>query len=197
MKEPSLIQVIHKLPTCLLFLAFLIPGLLLSGCSRQVLQEGQVRSTSAPKFKKEQLPRLSQIEIWFVKPQGEELRLEKVLRSYNGPYTTCDYLDFAMKELTKGPDGNEAQQGLSSELPRGTVLIDIRKKGEKEVSINLSRSFFQGGGIESFETRMEQLRRTVTGIVGPPNKTRVYLDIEGERLTRTVGEGLEVKQPLN
>jgi hypothetical protein len=28
-------------------------------------------------------------------------------------------------------------------------------------------------------------------------KEKVYLDIEGERLTRTVGDGLEVKQPLN
>lgn len=196
MKENPLIQVLQKrLIFTLVLFSFLFPALLLSGCSRQVLEENRVKSGTAPS--KERVPRLSQIEIWFVRPQGEELRLEKVLRSYNGPYTTCDYLDFAMKELTKGPDGSEAQQGLSSELPRGTVLINIRKKGEKEVAVNLSRSFFQGGGIQSFETRMEQLRRTVKGIVGPAAATRVYLDIEGERLTRTVGEGLEVKQPLN
>ncbi len=196
MKENPLIQVLQKRQIFpLVLFSFLFPALLLSGCSRQVLEESRVKSGPAPR--KERVPRLSQIEIWFVRPQGEELRLEKVLRPYNGPYTTCDYLDFAMKELTKGPDGNEAQEGLSSELPRGTVLINIRKKGEKEVAVNLSRSFFQGGGIESFETRMEQLRRTVKGIVGPAAATRVYLDIEGERLTRTVGEGLEVKQPLN
>lgn len=196
MKENPLIQVLQKpLIFTLVLFSFLFSALLMSGCSRQVLEESRVKSGTAPR--KERVPRLSQIEIWFVRPQGEELRLEKVLRPYNGPYTTCDYLDFAMKELTKGPDGNEAQQGLSSELPRGTVLINIRKKGEKEVAVNLSRSFFQGGGIESFETRMEQLRRTVKGIVGPAAATRVYLDIEGERLTRTVGEGLEVKQPLN
>ncbi|MBN8659421.1 MAG: GerMN domain-containing protein [Candidatus Obscuribacter phosphatis] len=178
------------------FLLGLGAGLALGGCAgRETLSEGDLKVKLLKRqSRNEGSAAATELPLWFVRPQGDSLVFEKVLRPYKGPSTAIDRLDFAVRELAEGPHGDEAAQGLASELPRGTVLIDVRKKNGGELIVNLSRSFVQGGGIDSFDTRMEQLRRTVASVAG---KAKVYLYIEGERLDRTVGEGLEIKQPIN
>ena len=44
------------------------------------------------------------------------------------------------------------------------------------------------------ETRLEQLSRTVADAAG---QSKVFLSVEGQRLSTYAGEGLEVKQPIN
>ncbi len=59
---------------------------------------------------------------------------------------------------------------------KGSVIIKSKDGGQ--IELNLSRRFASGGGASSFETRMEQLRRTVSAVAG---SKKVYLNIEGER----------------
>lgn len=97
-----------------------------------------------------------------------------------------------MEELLEGPTAREENAGLGTEIPRGTILIDL-KHNAKNVELNLSRRFASGGGTDSFETRLEQLRRTVASAAEAP----VYLNVEGKRLNVSEGEGIEIKQPIN
>lgn len=153
--------------------------------------------------------RRESISVWFVRPaadseQGEKFEFVPVARAYKPPAdsdnATCDALEFAVNELLKGPGGDSQ---ASSEIPRGTVVIAVRNvsarpganEGEKGgIVIDLSRHFLGGGGLDSMETRLAQLKRTVNEVAaGEP----VYLNVEGQRLTQTPGDGIEVAQPIN
>jgi spore germination protein GerM len=131
----------------------------------------------------------STIQIWLVKPQAGELTLVPVQRKQYRE----NKLESAIKELLDGANAEEASTGLASEIPRGTILLGINKIGS-DFELNLSKRFNSGGGTNSMEARIDQISRTVrdSGI-----KEKVFLNVEGERLTLAGGEGIEVKQPLN
>ena len=99
----------------------------------------------------------------------------------------------AVQQLLSGPTETESEAGLSSEIPKGTTLLGV-KRADGDVELNLSKDFASSGGGTSLETRIEQLSRTVSTLAG---SQKVYLDIEGERLSATAGDGLEIKQPIN
>ena len=89
---------------------------------------------------------------------------------------------------------SENASKTSSEIPVGTMLIKVSDdKAGGEITVDLSRRFVQGGGMDSFEARLEQVKRTIAGVAGGKP---VYLNVEGERLTAS-GDGLEVRQPIN
>jgi len=162
----------------------------LSGCSRTMLSgKDMTRRLASSESERALNLRRNSVRVWFVKPSAGELKLVSVVR----PCAQDDVLRDAVNELLRGPDTGEAGSGLASEIPRGTVLIDV-KQVEHIVELNLSKRFAAEGGITSFETRMEQLRRTVDGAA---NGSKVYLNVEGQRLTADSGEGLEIKQPIN
>ncbi|PZM78080.1 MAG: hypothetical protein DKT66_27810 [Candidatus Melainabacteria bacterium] len=127
-------------------------------------------------------------EVWFVKPGGENLELVKVSRKLNGK----DKLEAAITELLHGPTGEEEGQGLATEIPKGTILLGVTPLDD-DYEIDLSRRFAASGGGASMETRMEQLKRTVTSVVGA---RKVYLNVEGKRLVAS-SDGLEIQQPIN
>ena len=126
------------------------------------------------------------VVVWFVKANEEELELVPVKRSK----TESDSLKSAIDQLLLGPNEEE---GISSEIPAGTILLGIKEDGDR-VILDLSRRFTSKGGSLSIQTRLSQLTKTVTDVAGDK---KVYLDIEGERLTTLGEEGLEVKQPIN
>lgn len=127
------------------------------------------------------------VKIWLLKEKRGTLHLVPVMRNVAGG----DKLRECISELLYGPTRQEAQSGLTSEIPRGTVLIGVTQH-DGEVVLNLSRRF-ASGGEDSFTTRLEQLRRTVAGAAG---ERKVFLDVEGKRLTEAGIAGLEVKQPI-
>ncbi|MBX9686348.1 MAG: GerMN domain-containing protein [Candidatus Obscuribacterales bacterium] len=127
--------------------------------------------------------------VWFVKSNGKEVALVKVKRSAVGK----NRIESAVQALLDGPSNQEIQEGLGSEIPRGTVLLGVNEKSGA-IILDLSRRFASGGGIDSIETRLEQLSRTVSSVA---DQVPVYLNIEGQRLTMTEGEGIEIKQPIN
>jgi spore germination protein GerM len=207
------------------FILFCLTVALLSGCNGRVVAPGdghrdfgylnkrvQKRGkVSAQLLTADEMAnrRRESISVWFVRPaadsqQGEKFEFVPVARAYkpsaDSDNATCDALEFAVNELLRGPGGDS---GASSEIPRGTVVIAVRNvsarpganEGEKGgIVIDLSRHFLAGGGLDSMETRLAQLKRTVNEVAaGEP----VYLNVEGQRLTQTPGDGLEVAQPIN
>jgi spore germination protein GerM len=156
----------------------------LSGCTERTILNGMEkpgavgREVAAP-----------HVRIWFCKANGDQLDYVPA----NRPVTPGDKLEYSVKELLAGPTAEEQQIGIRTEIPRGTILLGLKDLGDGQVDLNLSKRFGSGGGSDSFETRIDQLTKTVAASAG---SRRVFLSVEGERLT-TTGEGLEIKQPIN
>ncbi len=131
----------------------------------------------------------SEVQIWFTKVNGADLELVPVSRRV----AQGDALEFAVGELLKGPTPAESDTGIASEIPKGAILLGSTHEGDS-IELNLSKRFATGGGSTSFTTRMEQLARTVKEVAGT---SKVYLNVEGQRLLESAGDGLEVKQPIN
>ena len=129
------------------------------------------------------------VSVWFVDTKQGNLRMVPVQRAA----ASADKLKEAVESLLAGPTNSESQRGLGSEIPRGTVLIGLRRNGNA-VELNLSRRFATGGGTMSFETRMQQLVKTATAA---DTSGDIYLNIEGQRMTISPGEGIEIPQPIN
>ncbi|MFN3359989.1 MAG: GerMN domain-containing protein [Pseudanabaenaceae cyanobacterium] len=64
---------------------------------------------------------------------------------------------------------------------------------DRDVFINLSREFKEGGGSASMIARVTQVVYTATSLNPEAN---VFILVEGEPIGAVGGEGLEVKQPM-
>ena len=129
------------------------------------------------------------VNVWFVKPDSAGSKVVPVSRAWGHG----DRLQQAVEDLLEGPSAKESSAGMASEIPRGTILLGVAHKGSA-VELNLSRRFATGGGSDSFNTRLEQLRKTVAESAGSND---VFLSVEGKRLNISEGEGIEVHQPIN
>lgn len=138
-------------------------------------------------------------KVWFVRPTADGV-LQQVacdrsdLKEATGSDAVTQAVKQSVEELLKGPSAQEAESGLGSEIPKGTVLIGVATDADGNIVIDLSKRFVTGGGISSFEARMEQLRQTADLAAGG---RKVFLNVEGQRLVQATGEGIEVKQPIN
>jgi len=137
----------------------------------------------------------SSVKVWFVRAEGDNLvyvSQERKCDSASGMPARA--IIFAMNELLAGP--GKGGTAVSSEIPSGTKLLGVDDDPSSgAITIDLSSAFVEGGGNDSFEARLEQVRRTVSGI-GAGVQRPIYLNIEGKRLSAS-GDGLEVKQPIN
>jgi spore germination protein GerM len=127
------------------------------------------------------------LRIWFARESKGSVQPYAVERDIDKK----EPLRSAVNQLLEGPTEAEKKNGIKSEVPVGTVLISLKRKDEV-VELNLSRRF-GAGGVDSIETRLQQLELTIKEAAG---HDKVFLDVEGKRLT-SAGDGLEVKQPLN
>lgn len=161
---------------------------LLGGCNgRRILHGGKGRHLPSITVRTPKAP--DKFNVWFVKSQPSGLIFVSVVRKTGHG----DRLKQAVEELLDGPSAVEEHSGLGTEIPRGTILIGV-KRHENDVELNLSRRFATGGGSTSFLTRLDQLKKTVTEPAGANN---VYLSVEGHRLNVEEGEGIEIHQPIN
>jgi spore germination protein GerM len=185
-----------------------VVALLATSCTgRTVLEETTptrkaAQSSLAGKVKKiGHIPRDKSCVVWFVKPSesGDLASVSFARGSFSEPAVgedlICARVEDAVKELLKGPSTQEAGEGIGSEVPKGTVFISVsRDKATGGIVLNLSRRFVTGGGIDSFQARMKQLSLTCRKAA---DGEKVYLNVEGQRLERATGEGIEVEQPIN
>ena len=102
--------------------------------------------------------------------------------------------EVAIQQLFLGPtEAEQSKQELNTEVPEGSRLIDV-EENPKEVKINISARFINGGGSETMQVRFRQFRETALTLAkGRP----VYLYIDGAKAKMLGGEGLEVPQPLD
>jgi spore germination protein GerM len=153
---------------------------------RQVLK---VQATRKPAEVVERSPEeTASVKIWFIKEKDGQLEYVPVERSVSAK----EKLKATVEALCQGPTGKEVEIGLASEIPKGTKVIDTKPSADG-IELNLSKEFSSDGGSESIETRLEQLGRTVSDAA----QEKVFLDVEGKRLSEAGGEGIEVRQPLN
>lgn len=104
-----------------------------------------------------------------------------------------DKIEFAVKELLKGPSVIEKAQGTYSEVPKNTKLLKIRQTGNK-IIIDFSDDFQYGGGTDSIYSRMMQLIKTA---VNNTENKKIYLYLDGKQVNFIGGEGIMITQPLN
>ncbi len=189
----------------LMLLVSLIP--LLSQCAgqRTILQEkkkvsGSLVSGNSPVGD----PRCGQSHVWFIKSADDKFEIVPVKRNLRlsgsaeaGQTPIMQMLESAVSELVKGPEAEEEAQGLGSEIPKGTVLISVTKAKGEGIALNLSKRFLAGSGADSFEMRMNQLKRTVEEVAPAAGKAKVFLNVEGERVSQATGDGIDVAQPIN
>ncbi len=102
-------------------------------------------------------------------------------------------LEYAIKELLKGPNLVEKSTGAYSEIPKTTQLINIKQNGNK-IIINFNSDFQYGGGTDSIYSRMMQLIKT--SLANTKNK-KIYLYLDGKQANILGGEGIMVTQPLS
>jgi len=102
-------------------------------------------------------------------------------------------LNYAMKVLLDGPSLIEIQQGYSSEIPKGTRLLEIKETPNAYI-VNISDEFQYGGGTESQYLRLNQLIKTVVHL--KLNKP-TYLYLNGRKAEVIGGEGILITQPLS
>lgn len=101
-------------------------------------------------------------------------------------------LEYAIKELIKGPNIIEKSTGAYSEIPQTTKLLGIKESGNK-IIIDFSSDFQYGGGTDSIYSRMMQLIKTA--INNTKNKN-IYLYLDGKQVNIIGGEGIMITQPL-
>lgn len=131
-----------------------------------------------------------EVNVYFLALDADDNGVyKKVVRTQ----TTKDKkIDFAIKELLKGPNLIEKSMGAYSEIPQNTKLLGIKHSSNKIV-IDLSSDFQYGGGTDSVYSRMMQLIKTA--ISNAENK-KVYLYLDGKQVNIIGGEGIMITQPL-
>jgi hypothetical protein len=94
----------------------------------------------------------------------------------------------AVEALLAGPDGFEANIGMSTAIPMGTRLRGL-KITDGTATVDLSRHFASGGGSLSMQERVAQVVFTLTQF---DDVQTVRFAIDGEPVTTIGGEGLMV-----
>ena len=101
-------------------------------------------------------------------------------------------LEYAIKELLKGPNLVEKSIGAYSEVPKTTKLLAVKQTGNK-VIIDFNSDFQYGGGTDSVYSRMMQLIKT--SLANTKGK-QIYLYLDGKQVNVIGGEGIMISQPL-
>ncbi len=152
----------------------------------------QVRKPEVIKAEKKDKPKVEKkILIYYLSLDKNSNPIYKTIERAN--LGSESRLEFAIRELLKGPDLIEKTKGTYSEIPPETKLLDI-KEDAKTITINLSEDFELGGGTDSIYSRLMQIIKT--SLANCQGK-KVYLQIEGKQADFVGGEGIMVTQPLS
>lgn len=134
----------------------------------------------------------SYVSVYFIGQNDNKEEVYKIVRRQYNPETDGTKLNYAIKNLLKGPSAKEVAKGIYSEVPQGTKLLSLEEKSDK-IIINLSGDFEQGGGTDGLYKRLFQLIKTAN----KNTVTNVYLYINGKQADVIGGEGIMINQPLS
>jgi spore germination protein GerM len=136
------------------------------------------------------LSRLPDTTIYLVRDEGTTMTLEPVHRRLR-PADAEEAARAAVAALARGPAPDEADRGLSSEVPAGTRVRSVRTENGVLV-VDLSAEAVAGGGSASMIGRLAQLTYTLTQ---PRGVDALELRVEGARLDAWGGEGVMTAWP--
>ena len=128
-------------------------------------------------------PTLTDVKIYLLRDE----RLVIVHRLVPGPAV----LRGALTELLAGPTDAERADGLGSEVPPGTELLDV-DLADGVSTVDLSSDFESGGGSLSMTARVAQVVFTVTQF---DNADRALFWMDGRPIEFLGGEGLVLDEP--
>jgi hypothetical protein len=97
----------------------------------------------------------------------------------------------AISELLEGPTGSEADFGVTTSVPDGTILLGL-DIADGLATVDLSREFESGGGSASMFGRLAQVVYTLTQF---PTVERVAFRLDGQPVTVFSGEGIVLDGP--
>lgn len=131
------------------------------------------------------VPQEHQVSVYWIEATEKKLRaVPQVVQAINNEQA----LEQAIKQLFTTPPS-----GLYSGIPPQTKLLNF-SANDRDVFINLSREFKEGGGSASMIARVTQVVYTATSLNPSAN---VFILVEGEPIGAVGGEGLEIKQPMH
>ncbi len=131
------------------------------------------------------LPPTKKVDAKVYLLRGERLAITH--RDVIGPAV----LRAALSELIAGPTASERGDGLHTEIPTGTQLLDVNLD-DGLATVDLSREFEAGGGTLSMTARVAEIVFTATQF---DNVDRVRFWLEGEPIDSLGGEGLMMTDP--
>lgn len=122
--------------------------------------------------------------VYWVASNGSSIEYDVQQIATNPGASDSDKLRIAMTELLEG--------GEATAIPPQTELLSAEVKG-KDVYVDLSSEFMEGGGSAAMAARLGQVIYTASA--NKPD-AQVWISVEGEPLKELGGEGLIVSQPL-
>lgn len=128
--------------------------------------------------------------VYFVRETGNSFTLEGVGRKLEQSGREA-HLRAVVEALVRGPTAAERARGLSTTLPEGTRVLELRLAGSRLV-LDLSGNVEAGGGTALMSGRLNQLYYSLTQ---PSYVESVELRVEGVPLVTFGGEGLMLEQP--
>jgi germination protein M len=106
---------------------------------------------------------------------------------------TQDVATAAISALLSGPDYEDEDSGLHSEIPPGTELLDI-SLDDGTLTVDLSSAFTEGGGSASILMRLAQVVHTGTQF---DSVNDVQILIDGGYVETIGGEGAMIDEPMS
>ncbi len=143
---------------------------------------------------KEKFLKYSSVYIFLIKQEKETSYLIPVVRNI-GFYKKRieDRIEYAIKELLKGPTTEEKEMGFSTAIDENIKLLDVSLE-DGIVNLNFSKEVEEGGGTLLMETRISQIVCTATQF---PEVKKVRFLIEGKTIQYFSGEGITlVEKPI-
>jgi hypothetical protein len=131
------------------------------------------------------LPRGRALEVWFT----QRGRLVEALRSHTA---TRRVATAALHALLAGPTAAEQAEGIRTEIPRGTRLLDI-SVSNRVARVDLTSDYESGAGSLALKLRLAQVVYTLTQF---PTVTRVRFEIDGSPVNVYSSSGIVLDHPV-
>ncbi|MCS6960064.1 MAG: GerMN domain-containing protein [Pseudanabaenaceae cyanobacterium SKYGB_i_bin29] len=130
------------------------------------------------------VPKEHQVSVYWIEATEKKFRaVPQTVKAIDNEQA----LEQAIQQLFTAPPS-----GLYSGIPPATKLLNF-SANDRDVFINVSKEFKEGGGSASMLARVTQVVYTASSLNPTAN---VFILVEGEPIGTVGGEGLEIKQPM-
>lgn len=148
--------------------------------------------TKTPAEKPTQPKAKEYVNIVFIGQNENHEEIYKIVKREYSPQIDGSKIKYAITSLILGPKQSEKSSGIYSEIPQGTVVLNVQERPDR-VILDLSRKFENGGGTDSVYKRLYQIIKTAKRNTEKP----VYLYIDGKQADVIGGDGIMISQPLS